>query len=106
MYHLLQAQSTAIQAASFTLLHCYIPTQQEQVSIEAALLKQEVFEIQLPGELLSLVLEASHTDFRLEADHPELLSKTELGSLMSYLLSWALIFDHFQNSVQHTELHI
>lgn len=95
IYPLLNVRSRPIQQAAFEILHRYIPSMQEQVSIDAAFSREEIFQLQLPAELLSLVLE------------PPTLA--EVGSLSfarsmplvlrGYLLTWILIFDHFENSV-------
>lgn len=95
IYPLLNVRSRPIQQAAFEILHRHIPSMQEQVSIDAAFSREEIFQLQLPAELLSLVLE------------PPILA--EVGSLSfarsmplalrGYLLTWILIFDHFENSV-------
>ncbi|KAG0636507.1 hypothetical protein HOY80DRAFT_1088364 [Tuber brumale] len=93
-YSLLNVPSRSIQEAAFGILHRHIPSVQEEVSVEAALSKEENFELSLPQELLSLVMEPPTGDGALELD-------SECGmswSLRGYLLTWILIFDHFENS--------
>lgn len=95
IYPLLNVRSRSIQEAAFEILHRHIPSVQEQVSIDAAFSKEETFQLQLPAELLSLVLE------------PPIMGEVEGLSfarsmplaLRGYLLTWILIFDHFDNSV-------
>lgn len=99
IYPLLNVKSRPIQEAAFELLHRHIPSAQEQVSIDAAFSKEDTFQLQLPAELLSLVLEP-----------PTIAAVEELSfvrsmplTLRGYLLTWILIFDHFENSVGSSE---
>jgi hypothetical protein len=87
VYSLLGTQARAIQTAAFDILHRYIPTTQEQLSIDTALEKELV--VQLPSEILSLIISAPVVPLDLELPIP----------LRSYILSWLLVFDHFQNAV-------
>ncbi|PWW74572.1 hypothetical protein C7212DRAFT_358891 [Tuber magnatum] len=93
-YSLLNVPSRSIQEAVFEILHRHIPSVQEEVSVEAALSKEENFELSLPQELLSLVMEPPMGDGVLEPDSEGGMS----WSLRGYLLAWVLIFDHFENS--------
>lgn len=95
IYPLLNVRSRPIQEAAFGILHRYIPSVQEKVSIDAAFSKEEIFQLQLPAELLSLVLEPP------TINEVEVLSFTRGMPLVlrGYLLTWILIFDHFENSV-------
>ncbi|KAL3475905.1 hypothetical protein BJX99DRAFT_228829 [Aspergillus californicus] len=91
VFPLLTAHSLVLQHAAYTLLHRYIPTVQEQISFDVALSKTEV---KLPYELISLLLgppamesiSLSYGDDKTWAD------------IRSYLLSWKLVFDHFDNA--------
>ncbi|KAK6527828.1 hypothetical protein TWF694_004804 [Orbilia ellipsospora] len=97
LYHLLGGNTDDVQGIAFNLLHRRIPQLQEQVSIEAALSKDETLEIQLPDELLSLLLDPPS----LEEDamlNPTLVEQRELQRIQGYLCSWVLIYDHFVNS--------
>lgn len=99
IYPLLNVRSRPIQEAAFGILHRHIPSVQEQVSIDAAFSREETFQLQLPAELLSLVLE------------PPTMGSVEGLSfargmplvLRGYLLTWILIFDHFENSVSSSK---
>ncbi|CUS15547.1 unnamed protein product [Tuber aestivum] len=93
-YSLLNVPSRSIQEAAFEVLHRHIPSVQEEVSVEAALSREENFELSLPQELLSLVMEPPACDEALELDSERGMS----WSLRGYLLAWILIFDHFENS--------
>ncbi|PUU79929.1 hypothetical protein B9Z19DRAFT_976980 [Tuber borchii] len=93
-YSLLNVPSRSIQEAAFEILHRHIPSVQEEVSVEAALSKEENFELSLPQELLSLAMEPPTGDGALKLDSERGMS----WSLRGYLLAWILIFDHFENS--------
>lgn len=95
-YSLLNVPSRSIQEAAFEILHRHIPSAQEEVSLEAALSKEENFELSLPQELLSLAMEPPTGDGALELDSERGIS----WSLRGYLLAWILTFDHFENSVR------
>ncbi|KAH8148763.1 uncharacterized protein LAJ45_07106 [Morchella importuna] len=94
IYPLLNVKSRPVQEAAFELLHRYIPSQQEHVSIEAALSKEDNFTLQLPMELLSLIMEPPTMDQVEDWDFERAMPLT----LRGYLLTWILIFDHFENS--------
>jgi hypothetical protein len=90
----LGTQSRPIQKAAFDILHQYIPTQQEQLSVDVALSADLASSLQLPAEILSLVIEAPE----LPDDH-EIETANEMPiAVRGYLLSWILIFDHFENA--------
>jgi E3 ubiquitin-protein ligase listerin len=92
MYPVMASESTILQRAAFKILEKSIPASQEQVSLDAALSKDFIPE--LPEELLSLMLEAPRTDDILGLrSEPELPSHTA-----RYLLSWKLIFAHWENA--------
>lgn len=100
-YSLLNVPSRSIQEAAFEILHRHIPSVQEEVSVEAALSKEENFELSLPQELLSLVMELPAGKGALELDSERGMS----WSLRGYLLAWILIFDHFENSACYPASH-
>lgn len=90
----MKTKSASIQEAVYDILHRMVPAGQEQVSIDAALAKDDDTNIQLPPELLSIIMDAPHvsqTSVHVPGELPL--------DLRGYLLSWILIFDHFQNSV-------
>lgn len=92
MYPIMASESTTLQRSAFEILHKAIPLAQEQVSLEAALSKN--FVAKLPEELLSLMLEAPSAD-----NYLDLHRESELPSpLARYLLSWKLVFDHWNNA--------
>lgn len=95
IYPLLNVRSRSVQEAAFEILHRHIPSVQEQVSIDAAFSREETFQLQLPAELLSLVLEAPTMG---EVEGLSFARSMPLA-LRGYLLTWILIFDHFENSV-------
>ncbi|KAL8689551.1 MAG: hypothetical protein Q9218_004800, partial [Villophora microphyllina] len=88
----LGSSSSALQGAAFELLHHQIPKLQEDISMEKALSKDYV--AKLPEELLSLVLEAP----TLASLAEETFKRSLPPSLRTYLLSWQLIFDHWDGS--------
>ncbi|KAF3210886.1 hypothetical protein TWF679_006672 [Orbilia oligospora] len=97
LYQLLGGNTDDVQGVAFNLLHRRIPQLQEQVSIDAALSRDEVLEISLPDELLSLLLDPPV----VEEDailNPTLLEQLELQRIQGYLSSWVLVYDHFVNS--------
>jgi hypothetical protein len=87
LYPLLCVESSKLQQTAFGILHKQIPAAQEQVSIDAALDKKAA---RMPEELLSLILDAP-TDV-------DLTNESMALSLRGYLLSWLLVFDHFDNA--------
>ncbi|OQO11710.1 hypothetical protein B0A48_03437 [Cryoendolithus antarcticus] len=90
LYALLGSTSRAVQGAAFELLHASIPIAQEQISIDAAI---ESKKASLPDELLSLILEVPSLDLMEDSDDNDLPQE-----LQSYLISWRLLFDHFDGS--------
>lgn len=91
LYPLLFAPSHSVQQAAFGALHKKIPEMQEQVSLDAALDRKDA---KLPEELISLVLEAPTVN---DLDGTFWERGVPLP-LKGYLLSWLLIFDHFDNA--------
>lgn len=98
LYHLLGLEAASIQGAAFNILHRYIPSAQEQISIDAALSKDDMFTLQLQPELLSLVLEVPVNTKKLWYKSPASELENVSRNLKGYLLTWNLIFDHFENS--------
>lgn len=92
IFPLMTACSRSIQRAAYTVLHRYIPSVQEQVSFDVALSKTTVG---LPDELMSLLLEAPSMD-ALSLSYGDDKVWTDIRS---YLLSWKVVFDHFDNAV-------
>ncbi|KAF3935954.1 hypothetical protein ABW19_dt0203801 [Dactylella cylindrospora] len=97
LYHLLGGNTDDVQGVTFNLLHRRIPLLQEQISIDAALSKDEAFEVQLPDELLSLLLDPPLLDADAVLD-PKLFNQLELQRIQGYLSSWVLAYDHFISS--------
>ena len=95
VYPLLGTQSRSIQKAAFDILHRYIPTAQEQISVDVALSAEAASSLQLPPEILSLIIEAPELP-----DDVDIQQANEIPiAIRGFLLSWILIFDHFQNAV-------
>jgi hypothetical protein len=91
LYPQLYSPSPAVQQAAYRLLHRYIPSRQEQISVDVVLEKRNA---RLPDELLSLILETP-----VAADlHEEDFERSTPLQLRGYLLSWLLVFDHFTNA--------
>ncbi|KAI2624427.1 hypothetical protein GGR54DRAFT_577131 [Hypoxylon sp. NC1633] len=88
LFGLMASNSRKVQTAAFTILHRAVPAAQEKISVDALLEKKDA---QLPGELLSLLLEAPI----LENYSDELLECFP-APIRSYLLSWLLVFDSFK----------
>lgn len=99
IYPLLNVRSRSVQEAAFEILHRHIPSVQEQVSIDAAFSREETFQLQLPAELLSLILEPPTMN---EVGGLSFARSMPLA-LRGYLLTWILIFDHFENSVSSSK---
>lgn len=93
LYPILNVQSRSIQHAAFDILSRAIPAQQEAISIEAAISEEAANAVQLPAELLSLILDAPEP-----VDISDPLTEDEILKLRSYLLSWVLIYSHFTNT--------
>ena len=92
LYPVLASESAALQQAAYELLHIQIPNAQQQVSVDKALTKD--FVAHLPQELLSLILAPPSLDILAEYDS----ERTIPPPLRSYLLSWKLTFDYWQNA--------
>ncbi|KAF2272230.1 RING zinc finger protein-like protein [Westerdykella ornata] len=91
LFPLLYVESQPVQQTAFDILHKQIPAAQEKISIEAALEKTTA---RLPEELLSLIIEAPTVAALADAT----FERNVPLPLRGYLLSWLLVFDHFENS--------
>ncbi|CAK7564557.1 MAG: hypothetical protein SEPTF4163_002451 [Sporothrix epigloea] len=90
LYTLVASDSRDIQAAGFFLLHRGLPALQEQLSFDTILEKKEA---RLPGELISLLIDAP----TLDAFTDDVLS-TFPTPIRGYLLAWQLVFDAFSTA--------
>ena len=88
----LASESTSLQRTAYEILHEQIPLKQEQASLDKALTKD--FEAKLPEELLSLILAPPALVELAEAS----FERAVPPSLRGYLLSWMLVFDHWENA--------
>lgn len=101
IYPLLRGAPKSIQERAYEILHQYIPKQQEDISVEAALASEEdEFTPQLAPELLSLVLETPSNDLLEDLIFDGRQGET-INDVRGCFLAWRLIFDHFQNAVGH-----
>ncbi|KAF8537591.1 hypothetical protein BDD12DRAFT_744486 [Trichophaea hybrida] len=94
IYLLLGIQSRPIQKAAFNILHRYIPTAQEQISVDVALSSDATNNLRLPPEILSMIIEAPELPDGLDL---EFANEMPIP-VKAYLLSWILVFDHFENA--------
>lgn len=92
LFPTLASESLALQGAAYELLHLQLPKQQENVSLDKALSKDYV--AKLPEELLSLIIETPTLDTLADAS----FKRSVPASLRSYLLSWQLVFDHWDGA--------
>ncbi|KAL8967814.1 MAG: hypothetical protein Q9183_002748 [Haloplaca sp. 2 TL-2023] len=92
LYAVLASQSSALQGAAYELLHRSIPKSQENVSLDKALSKD--YRAKLPEELLSLILEVPTMEGLVDAS----FKRSMPAFLQTYLLSWHLIFDHWDGA--------
>lgn len=92
LFPVLAAESVALQGAAHEILHFRIPREQENVSLEKALSKEYL--AKLPEELLSLIIEAPTRDSLAEIS----FRRSVPPFLLSYMLSWHLIFDHWDGA--------
>ena len=92
LYAVLASQSSALQGAAYELLHRSIPKSQENVSLDKALSKD--YQAKLPEELLSLILEVPTMERLVDAS----FKRSMPAFLQTYLLSWHLIFDHWDGA--------
>jgi hypothetical protein len=92
LYPTVLSEAPSLQYLAFFLLHTQIPKDQEEMSVEAALSKES--KMQLPEELLSLILTAPEINYTTSNE----LEWSSQVSLKGYLLSWILVFDHWKNA--------
>ena len=85
-FKVLNSLSKTVQQTAFLLLHKSIPLMQEQLSINAAIENKQV---SLPAALTAL----------LKITPENLNEGFSSTAVKGYLLSWILIFDHFECSV-------
>jgi hypothetical protein len=96
MYRPLGAHSRPIRQTVFDILHQHIPDAQVQFSLDVALGEDVAGSVQLPPELLSMIIEAPQPPDDIDSCFSD-----ELPAAISvYLSSWILVFDHFENSVK------
>ena len=91
LYLIMACGSSSLQEAAYNILQEKIPSNQEQLSIEAAL--SDSFTARLSEELLSFIIapptpDLKDTSFQREIPLP----------IRTYLLSWILTFDHWKNA--------
>ena len=92
LYPIMACGSSSLQEAAFHILQEKIPSNQEQLSIEAAL--SDGFIAKIPGELLTLIVappvpdSKEKTSFQRELPLP----------IRTYLLGWILTFNHWKNA--------
>lgn len=91
-YEVLASDSIPLQQSAYRILHDHIPKAQEQVSLDKALSKNYI--ARLPEELLSLILAAPSDEVFLDTDFQGSIP----APLRSYLLSWKLVYDHWEGS--------
>ena len=91
LYPILSSDSFTLRLASYKILQHHIPKAQDQVSIDKAL--ENDYQAKLPQELLSLILTAPAWESLL-ADTGKVVSP----ALNTYILSWKLVFEHWNNS--------
>ncbi|KAK9480305.1 hypothetical protein V1514DRAFT_346298 [Lipomyces japonicus] len=91
LFNVLSVDSEALQDSILFIEEQRIARAQEELAIEAALDTHGVLTIELPVELLSLVMTIPSKD----ADN---FGNKLTSSLRGYLYSWILIFEHFNNA--------
>ena len=92
LYPIMACGSSSLQEAAYHILQGKIPSNQEQLSIEAAL--SDDFTAKLPEELLSLILASPAPDLRGTTSFQREIPLP----IRTYLLGWILIFDHWKNA--------
>ncbi|KAK9455483.1 hypothetical protein V1511DRAFT_289352 [Dipodascopsis uninucleata] len=91
----ISVNSESIQKAILILQERIIPKLQESLVIEAALDKYEVLTIELPAELLSLIM--SLPDSYEDQGIIDFKSGMDYGT-RAYLYAWKLVFEYFEHS--------
>ncbi|KAK9240258.1 hypothetical protein V1525DRAFT_395466 [Lipomyces kononenkoae] len=97
LFHVLSVESEPLQKAILKLEQRIIPVTQESLAMEAALDTHGVLTIELPVELLSLVMtipDALNDDIDIE----EIRAGGMDAEMRAYLFSWKLIFEYFENA--------
>ncbi|KAK9367200.1 hypothetical protein V1509DRAFT_627282 [Lipomyces kononenkoae] len=97
LLHVLSVESEPLQKAILKLEQRIIPVTQESLAMEAALDTHGVLTIELPVELLSLVMtipDALYGDIDVE----EIRAGGMDAEMRAYLYSWKLIFEYFENA--------
>lgn len=92
VFSALSIQNRGVQRAAYEVLRRVIPKTQETVSFDVALSNAAV---NLPDELMSLLLEVPNADLIFEHSHHD----NKWIETRCYLLSWKTIFDHFIHAV-------
>lgn len=92
LFPILASESVVLQGAAHEILHFQILKEQENISLEKALSKDYV--ARLPEELLSLIIEAPTQDSLADVS----FKRSMPPFLQSYVLSWHLIFDHWDGA--------
>lgn len=92
LFPILASESIALQRAAYEILHFQIPKEQEEISVEKALSKD--YTAKLPEELLSLIIEGPTQDSIADAT----FKRTMPPILQGYMLSWHLVFDHWNGA--------
>ena len=89
LYRPLGSPSPSLQQAAYGVLQQKVSSEQEEVSMEAALSQDYV--AKLPEELIEIIRHAPEP-----IDHLSLRNTPELpASLTRYLLGWKLVYDHW-----------
>lgn len=98
LFPILAVESEPLQKTVLKLASRAIPAVQESLAVEAALDTHGVFNIELPVELLSLVMsvpEEIEGVFVLE----EIMTAGMTSQMRSYLYTWKLIFEYLDHAV-------
>ncbi|KAF2227886.1 hypothetical protein BDZ85DRAFT_188675 [Elsinoe ampelina] len=94
----LDSKSPSLQSSAFELLGRYTDDRQEAVSFDAALEKKIAH---LPEQLLSLILDAPDIDTVISASFEDEIPH----DLKAYILSWQLVFRHFDKASANVRDH-
>ncbi|KAG8628996.1 hypothetical protein KVT40_002861 [Elsinoe batatas] len=94
----LDSKSPALQSSAFELLGRYTDERQEAISFDAALEKKIAH---LPEQLLSLILDAPDIDTVISASFEDEIPH----DLKAYILSWQLVFRHFDKASANVRDH-
>ncbi|KAK9245069.1 hypothetical protein V1506DRAFT_554209 [Lipomyces tetrasporus] len=97
LFPILSVESEPLQKTILKLESRIIPLTQESLAIEAALDTRGVLNIELPVELLSLVMSIPE-DMNGDAEVEEIRGGGMDAEMRAYLYSWKLIFEYFENA--------